>query len=482
MTQEPCVSTSGQPVPPRQLIRGSGDAAAAARHEPASVAGSFTPSLGVGANYRAPDTELSVTPHFFRGSFDSLRLPHVRGLLDALFGPSTTLHGGRLGFSDTIRYGTFANVYFFATPGTPRSFRDNTACLEINGLGFDRLEGHQQLQLLAHLLAVDCVCSRLDLALDDFSSVMDLHRLVRIARMGHFTGFRRAEWTLGGVPTGRLASRGRPLVDYDRLQVTFGRRGSKGSGKLLRVYNKQLESGANFPWVRYEAEFTRYAARQALEMVCSGGPLDVAAFTRSIGQLITGTISFVHRHRGDHHVGRAKVYGFWQHILDAVGGGRIVLRRPPASSLTVGRLRRWVQKSAASSLTAVKLYFDTGAREGRLPPGSWEAFVAATVAGNSSRLSPRHIEMLDREAPGWRQVVPGTSSDTVSLTVPSPVCAASDDVAGSPAFIPTPTDGVAGTSSSPASASTGEEPVVNPAAPPATASGTITAPGQEVSQ
>lgn len=403
------------PAQPLSPLPGPGDLAALNGSRPRSADGSPTPSLGVGSHYHALASPYVVSVHYLRASIDSSLLRGARDVLEPLFGPPEEIRGGYLGYSDTLDFKGVASIFYFrdASDLDPRTRRFT---VQIEGDGCDRLEPADLRHLLITLRSFECSCSRLDLALDDCSGLMDVNRLIKYAQMGHFTGFQRTEWTVGGVPTGTVDARRRPLVVYDRKQVSFGRRGSKGGGKLLRVYDKALESNADFPWLRYEVEFSRDLARSAFHRLYESCH-NVSAFENTIGQLVTGTITFVHRRHGDHHVGRAKIYRFWQRMLDAGGGPGIVLRRPRRGVKSVEKVKASIRRIAGPALAALKIYCDGQAKAGKCQPDAFDHFIADTVAGGEHRLNRNHAEFLDRAAPGWRERITGGTD--VSADVPA---------------------------------------------------------------
>lgn len=175
----------------------------------------------------------------------------VREIWRSYFGTGEPARG-RYNLSQGERYGSSGGVYW--------DENEFYCILEASG-ELLRTIGHCQVfGLLQRLVECGCSVKRLDLAVDVFSDrVFLLDCVERSCASGELCGARR--WRLTEERTGAVVS-GR--------MVCLGRRGSDGSGRYVRVYDKGLEQGelrAN-TWVRWEAELSDDVATQAAIRIC----------------------------------------------------------------------------------------------------------------------------------------------------------------------------------------------------------------------
>jgi hypothetical protein len=142
-------------------------------------------------------------------------------------------------------------------------------------------------------------------------------------------------------------------------EVSFGRRGSDGSGSYLRFYDKELESQGDIAAACWELESSGDKARHRfadiLEAVKWARATDddpVVAMARVIGQHIGGCIDFIHRDQGDKNLARCPRYDFWTKILAKLSG-RLTWANEQAKK-TVERAKQYIFRQVIPTLQMLK--------------------------------------------------------------------------------------------------------------------------------
>jgi len=145
--------------------------------------------------------------------------------------------------------------------------------------------------------------------------------------------------------------KGKKGVGLLRDEVTFGNRGSYGSGKLLRIYDKEKESEGQNDAIRYELELCDHKVKTAFDMIVNafGPDSDVDKMLSVIGQIIGGSIDFRMRtdRVGDKNLNRLERYPFWQAIIDGIGSAKLAGKKIVQ---TIEKAKNWVGKGVGGTL------------------------------------------------------------------------------------------------------------------------------------
>lgn len=172
-----------------------------------------------------------------------------------------------------------------------------------------------------------------------------LDRLEAAAKRGELVGARKWE----------------PVIKYDsqgvcERQVRFGVRGSDGSGRFLRVYDKGLETGeaAEGEWVRFEVEFSDDCAKSVVHALLAAWHHwdSRGAVEETIRDVVFGSIDY-REVTGTKRLSKRPRCGWWQEFTDAVGSARIRIKARRVAATAVG-MGRWVG-NINRSLTAIAL-------------------------------------------------------------------------------------------------------------------------------
>lgn len=232
--------------------------------------------------------------------------------------------------------------------------RKRSARLAIPGSALDNMTSDVQLNLMRDLLALELRCTRIDIGLDLFGTGLRLLQKMREAvKRRELCGLRRAE----------------VLTDQDTGAETLylGRRGRRGSGRFVRVYDKGLErrSRPAGEWVRFEVEFSGQPAQVV-------APVLVAAFVglpQFGGQawydialrFVLGALDF-HVVTGHQALQRRPPSDFWNQFRQSIEPIRV--RPAPRRSSSLERFRNFLRKSVAPRV--VQMARATGQSAGKV--------------------------------------------------------------------------------------------------------------------
>jgi DNA relaxase NicK len=234
--------------------------------------------------------------------------------------------------------------------------------LDCPGGALDETTAHDLQLLIEYCNALGGKCSRIDVYFDDYARLVSFDELVGVATRGDFSHFLDFTYK-GGGRRGKGKLRNGVISDehtYERRrtkttreEVAFGRRGSRGNGKYLRWYNKELESEGEFKCDRWEVEFTQKKADLVFKKFAATAG-DLEAFATLCGSLIAGCVTFVKR-TGDKNIDRLDHYIWWEKILAILGQGIAIRVRRKEDSLT-GKIE-WVTRNVSPSLACLKKVF-----------------------------------------------------------------------------------------------------------------------------
>ena len=125
----------------------------------------------------------------------------------------------------------------------------------------------------------------------------------------------------------------------------FGRRGSDGSGKYVRFYDKSLESGGKINSIRFEVELSGVRSAQAFQVLASS--FTTERLREKIANILGDAIDF--RDRQQHvHIVRMDRLGWWSRAVELLGRAVMVVRRvvPPLQSAMQHFDRCWTRTLA----------------------------------------------------------------------------------------------------------------------------------------
>ncbi len=183
--------------------------------------------------------------------------------------------------------------------------------------------------------------TRIDAALDDYDKSITPEILEGALNDNNYSGFE--DWK-PDIPRKRGVSK-------DAMGWTYYL-GSRKSDKIVRFYNKEVESGGEINAYRWEAQFRAKKAEQIFKEYIEIEDDDTLGLY--ISALVTGAVDFVDRSSGDR-LSRQKRLGFWQEFIDKIGGSIKVSVSLPKPSLE--RTLNWMSRQVQTSLSLLSKVF-----------------------------------------------------------------------------------------------------------------------------
>jgi hypothetical protein len=212
--------------------------------------------------------------------------------------------------------------------------------------------------------------SRLDLKLDDFSKTITPELAYEAYQKGQVFGFRSHHWHSSGSHTKGV---GRTLV--------LGRRGKKGAGKCLRIYDKYFESNGLINAIRFEAELSGDFAKDAASLLAAIPSNQVA---ETIFKLLIGLVDFAEKD-GSKRRDRAVRLTWWDKIVN--GREKIKLSGIRIKS-TLDGVKRWIHNQVSPGLATVLSSFQ-GDEQG------WNDWLWDILMNGESRMQNRHNAVVN---------------------------------------------------------------------------------------
>lgn len=235
----------------------------------------------------------------------------LRHRLCKLFGDSFVPKGASGFFGDSEQHGAGFRLC---------AEHNNTgrSMVSLSGSTLREVAHEEVLALLADCVSKGLRITRLDVAVDfrgDRVRLVD--HVVRACQRGRLSGLRRVRFHSGMARLGVLDNHG----------VSLGTRGSDGSGRFVRVYDKGLETKTEEQgrWVRFEAELTGDCSQQAADLAAAlieqereanGGRIDGSAAWGCLGGCALGSVDFLIRK--DRNLSRARRAAWWSRYCGAM--------------------------------------------------------------------------------------------------------------------------------------------------------------------
>lgn len=288
----------------------------------------------------------TVGVHWFRSSFNYKDLDKIIKFISSFFGESDIDDYGLWSYDCRLVWKSGVSLNFDSDLERCERCHKGRMTLDVPGGCCDELTAPDLLLLLEGCEKFGSKCTRIDVFWDDYSRIVSPKDIQVIVDKGDFSMFQIAS---------KSSTKNRTLKKNDGLTydaVTFGRRGTKGSGKYLRIYDKNLESKGESNCVRWECEFSQGKAHKVFTALAGvEGNLDF--FATICGSLIGGCITFVHR-TGEKHISRLNVYEWWNLIVKSLGklSVRIAKKKNTLTGMFV-----WQERQVSPSLACIRKTF-----------------------------------------------------------------------------------------------------------------------------
>ena len=282
--------------------------------------------------------------HWLRISFPKKQLAQISEYCKYVWGDFDLDGFGLWSYDTRFHWSSGVSLNFDSDEERSQRVHCGRMTLDCPGAACDELAVQDLMLLIEYAEMLGGKCSRIDIYFDDYNRRISFDDLKETAERRDYSGLLDFRVTQAG----KLTKPGNT-----REEISFGKRGSRGNGKYLRWYNKELESNGEYKCDRWEVEFTQKKADIVFtKLARCDGSLD--AFATLCGSLIAGCITFVHR-TGDKNIKRLLRYEWWEQIVDLLGGEVKIRVERKKDSLT-GKIE-WVNRSVAPSLACLKKVF-----------------------------------------------------------------------------------------------------------------------------
>jgi len=295
---------------------------------------------GTGTVLPVPFSQVGI--HWLRISINKRYLADVSKFLSSFWGDFDKDGFGLWSYDSRLSWSSGVSLNF--DEAEERSFRVHCGLMTLDcpGASLDELTVPDLQLLIEYLDSVGGKCTRIDVFFDDYNRTVTPRDVYDVALRGDYSGFRCYNRRERGDRHG---------CTHD--EISFGRRGSFGSGAYLRFYDKFLESKGKFDCCRWEVEFTQHKADAVFKKI-AGTCGNVEAFATICGSLLAGCITFIHRN-GDKNISRLERYEWWEMILEVLGDSVRVRIERKKDSVT-GKIA-WVERNVSPSLACLKRVF-----------------------------------------------------------------------------------------------------------------------------
>lgn len=182
---------------------------------------------------------------------------------------------------------------------------------------------------------VGLTCSRIDLAIDDFSKHLNLNELQAACEDGNYAGFKECKAT----------------VNYGKKHNGWTMNlGARSGEKYIRIYDKFAESKGKINAIRFEAEISGKLSDKLFSMLLEF-PKDEVEYQKELINYAVGTISFIEKL--DKNLDRNMALGWWADWLVYLDccPKKLHIRRFKTS---INAKKRWIEKAVSKSLALLK--------------------------------------------------------------------------------------------------------------------------------
>jgi len=299
---------------------------------------------GTGTVLPVPFSHLSssVGVHWLRISFLTKKLGEVAAFLNKIWGDFDQDGYGFWSYDSRFIWKSGVSLNYDEDPERSNRVHCGMMTLDCPGSSLDEVTAPDLQLLIEFCEAIGGKCTRIDTFFDDYARRITPHEIYDVVKKGDYSGFRTYS---------RIERGNRNELTHD--EIAFGRRGSFGNGKYLRIYDKELESHGEQKCIRYEVEWTGRKADSVFKKIsvtCG----NVEAFATLVGSLVAGSVTFVKR-TGDKNVCRLDVYDWWREIVEILHGPIVIRTSRKKDSLT-GKIE-WVKRNVSPSLACLRNVF-----------------------------------------------------------------------------------------------------------------------------
>lgn len=240
---------------------------------------------------------------------------------------------------------SFNGIFVAYEPRENDHFKNLGVCVSMSGNGCRTFEamssyGPSPFESLVHLLAdtPGSNVSRLDIACDDRSGVLDMDVMIEKTRLND----------INSRMTKRRVITGWDGLDKDGSTIYIG---SEKSAFRLRIYDKALEQGTKGHWIRVEMVLRGDQSNSFVSQMVQGVP---------VGQLAAAVFNdkFSFIERDDSNISRCSMCSWWADFVGSLATLHLVIRPEPGHA--VMKIDRWVYDQVAPSLAVLAQTYGLG--------------------------------------------------------------------------------------------------------------------------
>jgi DNA relaxase NicK len=178
-------------------------------------------------------------------------------------------------------------------------------------------------------------CSRIDLAIDDYSQILQYDQLQAALDNRQYAGFKMGDCVknYGGKFHGWTVYLGRRLSD-----------------KFVRIYDKYAESKGRIKATRWETEYKHELANKVFATYLEF-PENEVEFQAKIVDIAIGGVSFVDKK--DKNISRCSLLDWWENWLAFLQCNPFKIRAPRVT-VSINKKKNWVARSVVRSLALIK--------------------------------------------------------------------------------------------------------------------------------
>lgn len=321
---------------------------------------------------RQSQTQNQTGIHWLRISMPRQYLKHVRTYCSRYFGEASQDGYGLWSYDTRYVWLNKASLNFDSDAERSLLVHNGKVTLDVPGKPLDTIAQGDLHLFLVGLRYFSPVCTRIDVFFDDYQRLTTPTELDKIVRKGDHSRFRKAQFRQVGE-----FKNGSYVIEHS--EIDFGSRGENGSGKYLRVYDKDLESKGEKDCVRWEIEFCKERAHKVFDELSQTTTVD--DFAGKCGSYIGGSVLFVHRN-GDKNICRLDVYEFWVQIQESLGSLIVRIEKKVSN---IGDMYRWVRNQVSATLATLRATF--------LDEVDYSNFLYDVIAEGELKMSQRQMNL-----------------------------------------------------------------------------------------
>lgn len=184
------------------------------------------------------------------------------------------------------------------------------------------------------LLAMNFTATRFDWSIDDYSKKLDLSVISQAVKDNNISGFRTYKF----INSGKIGNSEVGSTIY---------LGSPDSDKMLRFYDKSVESQGKIDCIRLEGQFRNEIAQ--IYFLRYFGNDNVETASKICSMMLASCVTFIDR--VSQHISRCPVLKWWNEFVEAVGGS-IKVSVPRIQTMIEDKIE-WIERKVLATIATI---------------------------------------------------------------------------------------------------------------------------------